>query len=85
MMLIGDSVQGGLHGTPPDLTDLDDRGDLKARVQFQQTYASVLEQHLGVDSAPILQGEVEAVPNLIEVPATEGVEVQAASSGHLPQ
>ena len=84
-MLIGDTVRGGLHGTPPDLTDLDDRGDLKPHLQFQQTYASVLEQHFGVDSGPVLLGEVDAVPNLILASGSEAVSKPPLTYGHLPR
>ena len=90
-MLIGDSVLGGLHGTPPDLTDLDERGDMLPHLQFQQMYASVLEQHLGVDSSSILLGDVEAVPNLIGAPAKEGDPAKEDDKaavpvyGHLPK
>lgn len=77
VMLIGDAVRGGLYGVPPSLTDLDGRGDLKPRVQFQQVYASVLEQHFGVDAGPVLRGQVAAVPNLIGEPPSPTLEERA--------
>ena len=53
LFLMGDSINAGLHGTYPSLTDLD-QGDLKYTVDFREVYATLLEQWFEVDSVPIL-------------------------------
>lgn len=55
MFVIGDSIKGGLHGPPPDLSDLVD-GDVRHKIDFRQVYASLLDRWLGVPSEPILGG-----------------------------
>jgi uncharacterized protein (DUF1501 family) len=54
VLVIGDRVRGGLHGTQPSLTELDSIGDPAVTVDFRSVYASMLEGWLGVDSVPIL-------------------------------
>lgn len=58
MILIGGKVKGGLVGTQPSLTDLDD-GDLKYQIDFRQVYATVLDEWLGCESESILQSKYE--------------------------
>ena len=53
MFVLGDRVEGGLHGKHPSLTDLDD-GDLKHATDFRQVYATVLDRWLKVDSRKVL-------------------------------
>ncbi len=53
MFVIGDSIKGGLHGQPPDLSDLVD-GDVRHKIDFRQVYSSLLDRWLGTPSAPIL-------------------------------
>lgn len=53
MFLIGDSVQSGLHGAQPSLTDLDN-GDLKFAIDFRDVYATVLDRVLQADPARVL-------------------------------
>ncbi|MEW2145980.1 DUF1501 domain-containing protein [Micromonospora vinacea] len=53
MLLLGAGVQGGWHGAPPSLTDLDD-GDLKYTTDFRDVYATLLERVLGTDPGPVL-------------------------------
>ena len=56
MFVIGNGVQGGLHGRHPSLTDLDD-GNLIMTTDFRRVYATMIEQWLGFeDSASILKG-----------------------------
>ncbi|WP_328476340.1 DUF1501 domain-containing protein [Actinoplanes sp. NBC_00393] len=55
MFLLGDDIQGGLHGEQPSLTDLDD-GDLKYTVDFRDVYASLLAGVLDSDPQRILGG-----------------------------
>lgn len=52
-LLIGGGVTGGMYGTYPSLTDLDD-GDLKYQVDYRALYAELLEGVLDVPSKPIL-------------------------------
>ena len=53
VLLLSDGVKGGIHGEAPDLARLDD-GDLRCAVDFRSIYASVIEEWLGRDSAPVL-------------------------------
>ncbi len=46
MFLAGAGVQGGLHGTPPDLSTLDG-GDIPCTTDFRAVYASVIRDLLG--------------------------------------
>ncbi|MBV9544231.1 MAG: DUF1501 domain-containing protein [Chloroflexi bacterium] len=62
MFVIGRGVQAGLHGTYPSLQDLDDNGDLKFSTDFRQVFASVLQDHLSVDPAPVLTGDYGRLP-----------------------
>jgi uncharacterized protein (DUF1501 family) len=52
--VIGDHVRGGLHGTQPSLTDLDDDGNLVPSVDFHQMYAPILRTWLGADDHAVL-------------------------------
>jgi uncharacterized protein (DUF1501 family) len=61
--LAGNRVKSGLIGKHPSLHDLQD-GDVKFHTDFRQVYATVLDQWLGVESAPILGGKFAAVPAL---------------------
>tara|TARA_R110002072_G_scaffold302615_1_gene486801 strand:+ start:70410 stop:71630 length:1221 start_codon:yes stop_codon:yes gene_type:complete len=58
--LTGNRVKAGLIGKHPSLTNLHD-GDVKFHTDFRQTYATVLDQWLRVDSVPILGGNFEPV------------------------
>jgi len=58
MFLVGAPVIGGLHGTFPDLADLDD-GDLRFTMDFRRVYATALAW-LGVETpGALLGGEFE--------------------------
>jgi uncharacterized protein (DUF1501 family) len=48
-------IEGGLHGEPPSLTDLDD-GDLKFTTDFRDVYAMLLADVLEADPGQILDG-----------------------------
>jgi uncharacterized protein (DUF1501 family) len=52
--VIGDHVKGGLHGTQPSLTHLDDDGNFIPSVDFHQMYAPILSTWLGTDDHVIL-------------------------------
>ncbi|GIE94239.1 DUF1501 domain-containing protein [Paractinoplanes rishiriensis] len=55
VLLLGAGVTGGLYGTPPSLTDLD-QGDLKHTTDFRNVYATLLSDVLDTDPARILHG-----------------------------
>jgi uncharacterized protein (DUF1501 family) len=57
LFVAGPTVQGGrFYGEEPSLTALDVNGNVKFSTDFRSVYATVLEQVIGVDSAPILGG-----------------------------
>jgi uncharacterized protein (DUF1501 family) len=58
MFVIGGRVKGGLYGTYPSLTDLDN-GDLKFTTDFRQVYATVLQDWLGADPTQILSSQFQ--------------------------
>jgi len=65
MMVLGGMVRGGLHGTAPVLspghpTLENSSGDVHYETDFRSVYARVLEQWLGVNSVPILNGDFRA-------------------------
>jgi len=53
-MVIGPRVSGGLLGAQPTLGDLDQRGDLKYKVDFREMYSTVIEDWFGADAGSIL-------------------------------
>ena len=58
--VIGDPVKGGMYGEYPSLKEEDQlEGDLLFNNDFRQTYATILEQWLGLDAAPIVNGRFE--------------------------
>lgn len=62
MFVIGNGVQGGLHGQHPSLTDLDD-GNLKMTTDFRRVYATMIRDWLGYkDPASILKGSFDSLP-----------------------
>jgi uncharacterized protein (DUF1501 family) len=61
MFIIGNKVQGGLYGTYPSLSDLDNNGDLKFNADFRSVYAGVLKDVVGADPTPILAGSFDAI------------------------
>ncbi len=58
MLMAGGNVKGGLIGSHPSLTDLDNDA-LKFHTDFRQVYASILDQWLGLDSQVVLGGQYE--------------------------
>jgi uncharacterized protein (DUF1501 family) len=58
MFIIGNTVQGGLYGTYPSLSDLDN-GDLKFNADFRSVYAGILKDVVGVDPSTILAGSYD--------------------------
>ena len=58
--VIGDAVKGGLYGEYPSLEpEKLDQGDLQWNNDFRSTYATLLEQWMGLDANPILGGTYE--------------------------
>ncbi len=52
--VVGDAVMPGIHGSPPNLADLDENGNLKIENDFRSYYGTVLSDWLGADAAAIL-------------------------------
>ena len=58
--MIGDSVKGGTYGEYPSLDpSKQDEGDLRWNNDFRSTYASLLDQWMGLDAQSILGGNFE--------------------------
>jgi uncharacterized protein (DUF1501 family) len=57
LFVVGDAVNGGVHGTVPALNDLD-KGNLKYHTDFRQVYATIIDKWLGNpgDHVPLLPG-----------------------------
>ncbi len=65
LFVVGGSVNGGIWGDNPDLSDLDSSGDNKYKYDFRQIYSSLLRDHLGAgpdDMNKILFKEFETLP-----------------------
>jgi uncharacterized protein (DUF1501 family) len=65
MFVLGGAVRGGLYGTAASLapghpTLENNSGDVRHETDFRSVYARLLDQWLGVDSAPILNGDFRA-------------------------
>ena len=65
MMVLGGMVRGGVHGTaaslaPGNPTLENNSGDVRYETDFRSVYARVLDQWLGVNSVPILNGDFRA-------------------------
>lgn len=63
MFVIGPSVKGGLHGTPPDLEHLVD-GDVAHGIDFRSVYATLVTEWLGAPAAPSVIGSFPSLPFL---------------------
>jgi len=63
MFVFGRGVHGGLYGSTPSLTDLDN-GDLRAGTDFRDVYASTLDAVLGTEPPEVLDGWSRTVPGL---------------------
>ena len=64
MFVAGGSIQGGLYGAHPSLTDLDD-GDLKHAIDYRSVYRTVLEDWLGASVNGLVDGQFEKLESLI--------------------
>ena len=56
VIVIGERVAGGLFGAQPsfDPTRLDENGNLRGAIAFEQIYAELIDRHLGGDSRAVL-------------------------------
>ena len=63
VFLLGKPVKGGLHGSYPDLTHLED-GDPIHAVDFRRVYATVLDRWLGVPHRAVLGEALQPMPVL---------------------
>jgi len=61
MFVIGNKVKGGLYGTYPSLSDLDNNGDLKFNADFRSVYAGMLKDVVGTDPSAVLGGDFPAI------------------------
>lgn len=59
LIVIGNSVHGGLYGEQPSLSDLDSAGNMKFKVDFRSMYSTILDKWLGADSQSILGARYE--------------------------
>ena len=58
--LIGGAVKGGMYGEYPSLAEAEQlEGDLRSNNDFRSTYTGILEDWLGLDAAPIVNGQFE--------------------------
>jgi uncharacterized protein (DUF1501 family) len=63
--VIGNAVRGGMYGEYPSLkAEAQLEGDLHFNNDFRCTYATLLEQWLGLEPAPIVNGRFEQFPCL---------------------
>jgi len=56
LFVLGNAVQGGVYGEPPDLTKLDPNGNLVFTTDFRSIYATVLDRWLGAPASAVLGG-----------------------------
>ncbi len=63
VFVAGAGVKGGLIGSMPSLTDLE-QGEPKMTTDFRRIYATVLDQWLNCPSEPVLGGKFEPLPLL---------------------
>ena len=58
--VIGGEIKGGLYGEFPSLKEEDQlEGDLHFNNDFRSTYSTILDQWLGLDPVPIVNGQFE--------------------------
>ena len=50
MFVLGNTVNGGIIGSPPNLSSFDDKDNLLHEFDFRQIYSSLLNQHFGLSS-----------------------------------
>ena len=58
--MIGGAVNGGMYGEYPSLAEAEQiEGDLRSNNDFRSVYTDILEDWLGLDAAPIVNGQFE--------------------------
>lgn len=58
--LIGGAVEGGMYGEYPSLAEAEQlEGDLRSTNDFRSVYTEILEDWLGLDAPPIVNGQFE--------------------------
>ena len=55
-MQMGNTVNRGTFGEPPNLGNLDNNGNLKYTTDFRSVYATILDRWLGASSHDVLGG-----------------------------
>ncbi|MCW2967113.1 MAG: hypothetical protein JWM71_885 [Solirubrobacteraceae bacterium] len=63
--VIGKRVAAPFIGEHPGLGTLDSQDNLRSTSDFRDLYRAMLEQWMGVDSAPIIPGSAGTIPTLI--------------------
>jgi uncharacterized protein (DUF1501 family) len=66
MFLMGGATKAGLYGDRPDLSSLDESGDLVHKVDFRSVYAAVLGDWFGADTRRVFDGRFDPYPILAE-------------------
>jgi uncharacterized protein (DUF1501 family) len=61
MFLAGGTTKAGVHGGPPNLTDLEE-GDLKFKTDFRSVYATILANWFKANAKNVLGREFTTVP-----------------------
>jgi uncharacterized protein (DUF1501 family) len=61
LIVIGNPVHGGIYGEQPSLTDLDNAGNMKFKIDFRSVYGTILDKWLGADSQSILGAKYDNV------------------------
>lgn len=64
MLLMGESLKGGVVGAHPAFNDLDERGDLKMTTDFRQVYAGLIGDWMGADAKKLV-GDYPTLPDLV--------------------
>ena len=65
LFVIGKNVNGGIYGDNPNLSDLDNSGDIKFKYDFRQIYASLLTEQLAMPAdrmSDVLMRGFETLP-----------------------
>ncbi len=54
LFVLGNPVNKGIYGEPPDLKNLDHNGNLKYTIDFRSVYATILDRWMGASSKDVL-------------------------------
>lgn len=61
MFVFGPGIKGGIHGDTPDLSTLDQTGNLPFKTDFRAVYGTILSQWLGADASTVLGGTFDTL------------------------